>query len=59
MVERLTRGETLTSRDCETIFGISRDTATKDFRALIEAGVAERVGAGASTRYVLRGFGEK
>lgn len=56
MVERLTWGETLTSCDCETIFGIRRGTATKGFRALMEA---ERAGAGASTRFVLRGFGEE
>jgi len=52
MVSLLVQGEELTSRRCEEKFGITRDTATRDFNVLIELGVARKVGQGRSTRYV-------
>jgi predicted HTH transcriptional regulator len=54
MVEMLLQGEELTSRKCEQRFGITRDTANRDFAVLVKSGVAVRVGAGRSTVYVLR-----
>jgi len=54
MVEMLLHGEVLTSRKCEQRFGITRDTANRDFDTLVKSGVAVRSGAGRSTTYVLR-----
>ena len=45
-------GEKLTSRRCEEEFGITRDTAARDFSFLLELGVATRQGSGRSTSYV-------
>lgn len=56
MAERLVRGETLTSRDCEERYKITRDTSARDFKALLESGVAARLGRGRSTRYVFVDF---
>lgn len=53
---RLARGETLTSRECEALYGVTRDTTARDFAALVDAGVAARVGGGRSTHYVFVGF---
>jgi predicted HTH transcriptional regulator len=49
----LVAGEKLTSRRCEEEFGITRDTAARDFGLLMELGVAIRQGSGRSTSYVL------
>jgi len=53
MVALLAAGEKLTSRRCEKEFGITRDTAVRDFGVLLELGVATRQGGGRSTSYVL------
>lgn len=53
MVALLVAGEKLTSRRCEQEFGITRDTATRDFSLLLELGLATRQGRGRSTSYVL------
>jgi predicted HTH transcriptional regulator len=53
MVALLVAGEKLTSRRCEEEFGITRDTATRDFGLLMELGIAARKGSGRSTSYVL------
>ncbi|MCU0558849.1 MAG: helix-turn-helix domain-containing protein [Desulfobacterales bacterium] len=51
MLKWLAEGEELTSRRCEAEFGITRPIAAQDFAKLTELGLAERVGAGRSTRY--------
>jgi len=56
MAERLVRGETLTSRECEKRYEITRDTSARDFKALLDGGIAARVGGGRSTRYVFVDF---
>ena len=53
MVALLAAGEKLTSRRCEEEFGITRDTAARDFGFLLELGVAIRQGSGRSTSYIL------
>ena len=53
MILFLTTGEELTSRRCESEFGITRETATRDFALLLELGIAEKLGKGRSVRYVL------
>jgi len=53
MLAVLVQGEALTSRACETRFGVTRETANQDFAVLMELGVAIREGKGRSTRYVL------
>ena len=53
MVALLATGETLTSRRCEEEFGVTRDTATRDFGLLMRLGLAVRKGRGRSTGYVL------
>ena len=57
IVALLAEGEEMTSRRCVELFGITRDTATRDFSMLINLGLAEKRGAGRSTRYVLAGPG--
>lgn len=52
MAALLAAGELLTSRRCEAEFGISRDTATRDFALLLKLGVAEKVGRGRSVKYL-------
>jgi len=52
MAELLVQGEVLTSRRCEEDFGVTRDTANRDFKALVELGLAAKEGRGRSTRYV-------
>lgn len=54
MVSFLTSGEELTSRKCSLLFDITRDTANRDFKKLVELGIAKKVGAGRSTCYVLQ-----
>ena len=53
MVQMLASGEELTSRRCESEFGITRETATRDFALLLELGIAEKQGKGRSVRYVI------
>ena len=55
MAEALALGESLTSRECQERYGVSGVVVARDFKALLEAGVAERVGKGRGTRYVFRG----
>jgi predicted HTH transcriptional regulator len=54
MVELLAAGERLASRECERLFGVTRDTANRDFGALLKLGVIEAIGAGRSRAYVLK-----
>ena len=53
MVALLVAGEKLTSRRCEDEFGVTRDTAARDFNFLMELGLASRQGHGRSTSYIL------
>ena len=53
MVSLLVAGEKLTSRRCETEFGVTRDTATRDFALLMALGLAIRQGQGRATSYIL------
>jgi ATP-dependent DNA helicase RecG len=53
MVTFLVAGEELTSRRCEKEFSVTRPVTAKDFALLVHLGVAEKVGAGRSTRYRL------
>jgi predicted HTH transcriptional regulator len=53
MVALLAAGEELTSRRCETEFGVTRDTTARDFALLVELGVARKQGKGRAVRYVL------
>ena len=55
IVALMAEGEAVTSRQCVEMFGITRETATRDFSMLIDLGLAEKRGAGRSTRYVLAG----
>jgi predicted HTH transcriptional regulator len=58
MLLRLVEGEELTSRQCEAEFSVTRTITSSDFRKLVELGLAERMGAGRSTRYRLKGASE-
>lgn len=53
MVAMLAAGEKLTSRMCEHKFGVTRDTASRDFARLMELKLANRQGRGRSTSYIL------
>lgn len=53
IVALMAEGEEVTSRQCIELFGITRDTAARDFSQLVGLGLAEKRGAGRSTRYVL------
>lgn len=53
MVELLVPGGELTSRRCESKFGITRDTAARDFALLVHLGIAQKQGKGRSVRYLL------
>jgi ATP-dependent DNA helicase RecG len=55
MMRLLVQGEDLTSRKCEEMFGVTRDTANRDFRVLMDIGLAIKEGKGRSTRYILSG----
>jgi predicted HTH transcriptional regulator len=57
MAALLASGESLTSRRCEAEFGISRDTATRDFALLLKLRVAEKVGRGRSVKYLQASHG--
>lgn len=58
MMQWLVEGKELTSRQCEGEFGVTRTITSSDFGKLVELGLAERVGAGRSTRYRLAGAAE-
>ena len=58
IADLLGKGLELSSSDCQERFGLSRETVSKDFKALIDAGIAETYGRGPATRYVLAGFGD-
>lgn len=58
IAERIISGETLTRTAVIEEFGVSRDTAYRDLLELIDAGLAVRIGAGRSTRYVHPQFSE-
>jgi predicted HTH transcriptional regulator len=53
MLLLLVQGNELTSRKCESLFSVTRDTANRDFILLMEMGLLRKVGRGRSTRYVL------
>jgi ATP-dependent DNA helicase RecG len=57
MAGMLIRGEELTSRLCEEQFGVTRDTANRDFKALMAEGIAEPRGRGRSRHYVYKEAG--
>jgi ATP-dependent DNA helicase RecG len=52
MVLFLVQGEELTSRRCEVEFKVTRDTANRDFKTLMNLGLIRKEGQGRSTRYV-------
>lgn len=55
MMGLLVQDEQLTSRRCEQEFGITRDTANRDFKHLISLGLVEPRGKGRSRHYILKG----
>jgi len=44
----------ITSEECTKTFGITRDTANRDFKRLMESDVIEQKGTGRATHYVLK-----
>jgi predicted HTH transcriptional regulator len=54
MTALLVKGEELTSQKCEKIFHVTRQAVQKDFKKLVAVGIAQPIGAGRSTRYVLK-----
>ncbi len=58
MMQWLVKGQELTSRRCQAEFAVTRPITAADLGGLVELGLAERVGAGRSTRYRLKGLGE-
>lgn len=58
MMRWLVEGQELTSRQCEAAFGITRPITAGDFGKLVELGLAEKLGAGRSTRYRFKEPGE-
>jgi ATP-dependent DNA helicase RecG len=58
MLKWLVDGKELTSRQCEAEFGITRPVTAQDFSKLVELGLAERIGAGRSTRYRFKAVAE-
>jgi Fic family protein len=54
MTALLVKGEELTSQKCEKIFHVTRQAVQKDFKKLVTVGIAQPMGAGRSTRYVLK-----
>jgi len=54
MLQWLAEGQELTSRQCEAEFGVTRPITAGDFGLLVELGLAEKLGAGRSTRYRLK-----
>jgi ATP-dependent DNA helicase RecG len=57
MVKMLANGEQLASKRCQELFAVSRPSLAKDFRRLVELGIAERQGQGRATRYILAAGG--
>lgn len=55
MVALMVGGERLTSRRCEQEFGVTRDTAARDFALLVKLGIAGRTGRGRSVSYGQKG----
>lgn len=55
MAEMLASGKVLTSRESQKRYGISGVMVARDFQALLDAGIANRVGSGRNTRYVHHG----
>ena len=53
MVGLLVRGESLTSRRCQKLFGVTGPTVASDFALLVKLGLVQQQGKGRSTRYVL------
>lgn len=53
MLLLLVQGDELTSRKCENLFSVTRDTANRDFSLLLAMGLLKRIGRGRSTRYAL------
>ncbi|MBI1979872.1 MAG: DUF4062 domain-containing protein [Elusimicrobia bacterium] len=53
MLALLAAGGKLTSRRCEGEFGITRDTAARDFSLFMKLGLVTRHGRGRSTSYIL------
>ena len=58
MVRWLAEGKELTSRQCAAEFSVTRPITASDFGKLVEMGLAEKVGAGRSIRYRLKGMSE-
>jgi ATP-dependent DNA helicase RecG len=56
MMLLLVQGEALTSRLCEERLHVSRDTAVRDFKLLVELGLAKKEGKGRSVRYIWAGL---
>jgi ATP-dependent DNA helicase RecG len=54
MVKLLLEGKELTSRECETRFGVTRPIVSRELGSLVELGIAIRIGAGRSIRYRLK-----
>jgi predicted HTH transcriptional regulator len=54
MVSMMVGGKLLTSRACQRKFKLSAPVIFEDFQALLRLGIAERIGAGRATRYILR-----
>jgi len=54
MMQWLAEGKELTIRQCEAEFGVTRSVTSVDFGKLVEMGLAEKLGAGRSTRYRLK-----
>ena len=55
MVALIVGGERLTCRRCEHEFGVTRDTAARDFALLVKLGIAGRTGRGRSVSYGQKG----
>ena len=55
MAKTIASGAVLTSRECQKRHGISGVMVARDFQALLDAGIANRVGNGRNTRYVYHG----
>jgi ATP-dependent DNA helicase RecG len=54
MVSIMVHGESLTSKACRRKFKVSAPVIFEDFQTLLRLGIAERIGAGRATRYILR-----
>ncbi|KPA11145.1 transcriptional regulator [Candidatus Magnetomorum sp. HK-1] len=53
IISHVQKNGTVTSKWCQDSFGISRDTASKDFNSLIEYKILIKIGKGRATRYEL------